>query len=603
MLPLTTLAAGPVVKRVEPQGASIWLALHEPAEVLVLVTNPGGEVVLRGAATTSQIGEHLHIVVVTTRGNSVLDWGQTYEYEIFVNDEPIDVTELLYEVGPRKLSFTLPGADLASTHVLHGSCRHPTNRGPDALVLLDTLIESALQGRRARPQLFVCSGDFVYADSPSASLLALVGQVGDDLLGPRKMLPEVALARRASPEERAGHAEQVAGIYAGPARQLFGFGEYLALHLLALSPCLWPHEVPDDLRGFRDALPQVRRALANCSFYAIFDDHEITDDWNLTRGWSERVLGTKLGRRMIANGLASFAVIHGWGNNPKQFSEGATGGRVLAHLASGEEPDSAFESDLGMPRTVGETLSPAADALTWHIRLQTPAIDLRALDTRTMRAFPGEDEHGLPDLMSEKAISEQLSGFSALPVLVVPSPFAPPPRTRAERWTVRMLRLVRGDSALVQRVYGPDRGDDWQPKSECFGRILDALGEKWVCLGGDTHLAYAAEVVATSGRGGVFCSSGMKRETTMRLLRQRIGFSFPWPWPRNPIIQTSTLAMRYLTSEQTQDGKRYQYLTRNNIGELTFEDRDDGQWATHALWCAGDDTAPRAVRHEVMLAT
>ena len=42
---------------------------------------------------------------------------------------------------------------------------------------------------------------------------------------------------------------------------------------------------------YRVGVPRVARALANCATYMIFDDHDVTDDWNLNKKWREpRVL-------------------------------------------------------------------------------------------------------------------------------------------------------------------------------------------------------------------------------------------------------------------------------------------------------------------------
>ena len=160
-----------------------------------------------------------------------------------------------------------------------------------------------------------------------------------------------------------------------------------------------------------------------------------------------------------------------------------------------------------------------------------------------------------------------------------------------------------GSSSPEERdVYGPDRGDEWDPTSSFFQRVLDHLPARWVCLGGDTHIAYAAALSQARGGSAIFCSSGMQRETTMRLWRQRLGFGFPWPWARRqPEIVTDTLQLRYLPSEVSDDGVRYEYFCKNNIGELRFELRDlDHVTACHALWWrsdAGDSIA--AVSHRI----
>jgi hypothetical protein len=73
------------------------------------------------------------------------------------------------------------------------------------------------------------------------------------------------------------------------------------------------------LEKTRNDLPKVRRLLANIPTYMIFDDHEITDDWNITREWYENVRASKCGKQAIANGLAAYWVFQGWGNNPALY--------------------------------------------------------------------------------------------------------------------------------------------------------------------------------------------------------------------------------------------------------------------------------------------
>src|SRR5919204_236762 len=76
-----------------------------------------------------------------------------------------------------------------------------------------------------------------------------------------------------------------------------------------------------DLDAARRALPAVRRVLANVPTYMIFDDHDVTDDWNLTREWHNQVWRSPGGRRVVANALAAYWAFQGWGNDPESFDE------------------------------------------------------------------------------------------------------------------------------------------------------------------------------------------------------------------------------------------------------------------------------------------
>ena len=56
----------------------------------------------------------------------------------------------------------------------------------------------------------------------------------------------------------------------------------------------------------------------------IFDDHDVTDDWNLSLKWRQDVKSFKLGRRIVANGLMAFWLCQGYGNDPYLTSDQMT---------------------------------------------------------------------------------------------------------------------------------------------------------------------------------------------------------------------------------------------------------------------------------------
>ena len=81
--------------------------------------------------------------------------------------------------------------------------------------------------------------------------------------------------------------------------------------------------------AFRDGLPEARRALANVATYMIFDDHEVTDDWNLSQRWKDKVYTSPLGRTVLRNGLVAYLVCQGWGNDPAAFATAGSKGKEL----------------------------------------------------------------------------------------------------------------------------------------------------------------------------------------------------------------------------------------------------------------------------------
>ena len=73
---------------------------------------------------------------------------------------------------------------------------------------------------------------------------------------------------------------------------------------------------------FRQDLQDVRRMLANIPSYMICDDHEVTDDWNMTRDTCKSLYGRPLGLRVTQNALVAYSLCQHWGNVPEVFEGG-----------------------------------------------------------------------------------------------------------------------------------------------------------------------------------------------------------------------------------------------------------------------------------------
>ncbi len=71
---------------------------------------------------------------------------------------------------------------------------------------------------------------------------------------------------------------------------------------------------------FRAQLPKVRRVLANVPVYMILDDHEVTDDWYITKDWRDKVLTAPLGVNILRNALMAYTLFQDWGNLPASYS-------------------------------------------------------------------------------------------------------------------------------------------------------------------------------------------------------------------------------------------------------------------------------------------
>src|SRR6185312_9922432 len=84
-------------------------------------------------------------------------------------------------------------------------------------------------------------------------------------------------------------------------------------------------------REFRKNLPKVQRALANVPTYMILDDHDVTDDYFLNPIWRSRVLGSRLGRAILGNGMIAYALFQDWGNDQRAYRSGPKA-ELLSHI-------------------------------------------------------------------------------------------------------------------------------------------------------------------------------------------------------------------------------------------------------------------------------
>lgn len=417
---LPLILAGPILRRTESHGVTVWVALVAPREVTLKVyaTDAQGAriktLLLTGSRCTVPLGQHLHIVAVTATSinDYQLEPGQIYAYDLSFGTQEQNLAQALNSPAlsfPVIVSyfehqlptFAMPPDDLNHLRIAHGSCRKLHGGGQDALQMLDDLIEYHAKEPNSRPHQLFFTGDQIYGDDVADPLLWMATNVGDTLLGWEENLPmhpnstisnNSKQPRELKPGERTEIARNEGGLTAmlidtphESKSHLFSLGEFFATYLLVWSPILWTEYLPqgrdihqdskqakrwdNEARLLEECIAQlwkVRRAIANVPTYMIFDDHDISDDWYLNRAWCNGVLGKPLGRRVVQNGLLAYAVFQAWGNTPEQFQEGQPGGKLLnaAEIwsASAGTDQSALEDIakyLGLPRIMPETGLPA----------------------------------------------------------------------------------------------------------------------------------------------------------------------------------------------------------------------------------------------------
>jgi hypothetical protein len=416
---LPFVLAGPILRRVEPVRVVVWLATSRQARVRLEVRGGGGQGDLLGAGTAEsvQVGQRLfvHLVAATPLADAFLA-GELLGYDVEAMPDSGSGGGRLAELGMlgdpgsiaypglRLPTFVLAPADDASLGVLHGSCRLLHGEGEDAMLCADELLAACAQDLARRPRALFLTGDQIYADDVAGPLVGHVRQVATALMGPadeRSMpgcppLSQVPLGGRT---ELAAERARLTGPNVD--NHLLTFGEFAAMYLTAWNERTWPERLPAaeqaldagnsprglrarrryeqqarNLERARSALPATRRVLANVPTYMIFDDHDVTDDWNLTREWREAVAASPTGRRFVANALAAYWLFQAWGNDPDSFDDALKG--TVAGFLVGERSVSAakFEDRLW-----------SFDRWSYAVPTTPPAV---VLDTRTQRSYDSE---------------------------------------------------------------------------------------------------------------------------------------------------------------------------------------------------------------------
>jgi hypothetical protein len=339
--------AGPIVRRVTTESASVWIATRDRCDVTLTITEqvPAGapprppEV---ASAPTIRIGERLHMAVVTVKPQSPFTAGARCTYNMtfaapsatpaangdlftpgIIVGQLGTQTEakalLTYETdGP---SFQIPPPELADLRILHTSCRKIMGEGTDAFGAFDVMFAEHFTAgsTEKRPSLLVLHGDNVYQDGTEEELLPAVIDAATTLMGFDEQPP--GLDKPLSQvNPRAAETLDKVGMSGARAFRSFGLGESIALHLMTFADVVWPVEADYNPGGFRATMKlSTRRILANVATYMTFDDHEVGNSWAICFDWVQSVWSKPLGRRVYQNSLAAFALCQAWGNTPDQF--------------------------------------------------------------------------------------------------------------------------------------------------------------------------------------------------------------------------------------------------------------------------------------------
>jgi hypothetical protein len=499
-MPLAASAvfAGPMLRRCEPKQVTVWVATTTDVQLDATVRPVGTAEWTGHTATFHRIkvfaGLWVHLLrVVPDKGT--FPTGKLLEYSLGVVDSSGDTEHASFAaiVAAEKLAygaFTLPTfylqASGAKLNALYGSCRKVHDEKgdeADALSYGDSLVANNVSELSTRPAVLCLGGDQIYADDIHSQVFEIVRALATTL---EKAQPEQLPGGLSAPgkDQRQDFMEKSASFTSDYAsNHLITFAEYVAMYGVAFNVRHWPGgALPKEVEGFRKGLPAVRRLLANTPTYMIFDDHDVTDDWNFSIDWIDTVKKSTIGSRVIANALAAFWLFQGWGNDP------TTDNGFVPKFIDALDKRLTAPDELAMLMGVRGTLN------AWEFF--TPTVPpIYFLDTRTQRgyldgfkrsrsgppAYLKSPDAWMNTLKQLKAIIKAY-GRSVPLVLVAPAP-------------IFGYETIDSKQAKVSKVVGPYKYDleGWAANQGHLYLFLLMCGDAdVVVLSGDVHYAFTS---------------------------------------------------------------------------------------------------------------
>jgi PhoD-like phosphatase len=475
------LALGPVLRYVSDTEAVVWVETDAACEV---------EVLDHRTHTFGVEGHHYALVCIDG-----LEPGKTYEYGVSLDGEA-RWPDPGSEFPPSIIRTVDPEGRI---DLIFGSCRvalphHPPytlpkeederGRGADAL---HTLALSMLESEPDRwPELVLLLGDQVYADEVSPQAREFIHSRRDTTRPP---------------------GEEVAD-----------FEEYTRLY--------W--------ESWGD--PVIRWLFSTVSISMVIDDHDMHDDWNISRSWSEEMRRRPWWRERAVGGLMSYWIYQFIGNlSPRELEEidlyrkvrqSDDAGPVLREFAAKDDRERkgkrwSYYRDLGSTRLI-------------------------VMDSRTGRGLE-EGRRSIFDEYEWDWIQDKARGDFDHLLIGTSDPYLLAPGLHyLEAWNEAICDGAWGGRAanIGERMRRALDCDHWAAFQRSFMRLTGLLeevgsGERGrppasICiLSGDVHHAYLAEVAfrrdanVSSAVYQAVCSPFRKALDAHERLAVRIGHSRP----------------------------------------------------------------------------
>ena len=453
---MAEIVVGPLLRFVSESEATVWVETDSPCTVEVL-----------GAREpTFAVRDH-HYALVCIGG---LEPGAETEYEVLLDGErrwPDPSSDL----PPSRIRTLDPGREL---RVSFGSCRvalpheepyvlskdeHELGAELDALDVL--ALELARGPAARRPDLLLMLGDQVYVDEGSPEVR------------------EFIRSRRDTSEP--------------PGEEVLDFEDYTRLYRES-----WCSE-------------KVRWLLSTVPTAMIIDDHDMSDDWNISASWTEEMDRKAWWHTRVSAGFSTYWLYQHLGNlSPRELAEDETYAAVRASRDDAEPVLRAYARRAYEDR----------EGIRWSFHRDLCGTRVIVMDSRGGRVLD-EERRAIFDEAEHEWIWEHARGDFDHVLIATSDPFLLSHGFHHfEAWNEAICGGAWGKlpARLGERLRRAVDLEHWAAFQRSFGRMVELLraigsGElgsppaSVVLLAGDVHHAYVAELAfprAAGVRSGVY---------------------------------------------------------------------------------------------------
>jgi hypothetical protein len=444
---MAKLVLGPLLRYVSETEATVWVETSEPCEVGILG---------RLEPTFSVAGHHYALVRIEG-----LEPGGFYEYEVALDGER-RWPEPGHDLPPSAIRTLQAGKAL---DICFGSCRvavpheppytltkdeDPDGFEPDALHVLAT--QMARGDRSEWPELLFLIGDQIYVDEGS----------------PRTR--EKIRARRDTSQP--------------PGEEVVDFEEYS-----------WLYE-----ESWSD--PMIRWLFSTVSVSMAWDDHDMSDDWNISRSWHEEMDRKPWWHERAIDGIASYWIYQHLGNlSPRELDENELYAKVRGN------PDAT-----AILRGWAKEIDTTAAGTRWSFCRDIDGVRAIFIDSRAARVLDA-DKRAMFDEDTWEWIAGHATGDFDHLILCTTVPYLLSPGFHyLEAWNEQLCDgawggLAARGSEQLRRAVDFDHWASFQDSFQQLRELLEEVGSgrrgkapaSIVLLSGDVHHAYLCDIAFKPG--------------------------------------------------------------------------------------------------------